>query len=410
MEFIPAVSPGLEPPHHLAPVVEAIERAEREPVRLVISAPPQHGKSQVVLHALVWSLLRNPRLRHAYVTYATQFARDQMYLAQAIAERAGLELATETLDRWRTPEGGGVLATGIGGPLTGYAVDGMLIVDDYVKNRAEAESATYRERTWRWFTSTALTRVHPQGSVIVVATRWHPDDLAGRLIEGGWTHVNLPAIREDGTPLWPEVRPLEWLNDLRRKIGEYDWAALYMGQPRPKGGAVFREPHYYEPGALPAEGYREATGVDLAYSRRTSADYSVAIRGRYHDGKLYLTEVWRGQVEAREAARVLSTFPEPRYWYTGGQERGIADLMASLGVRIHTIPAGADKFVRAQPAATAWNDGRILVPKNAPWLSPLLSELMAFTGLEDAHDDQVDALAALWDGVARISQRRSVFV
>lgn len=349
-----------------------------------------------MLHALVWLLARNPAMRNAYVSYAATIAQDKLLLAEPIAERSELELVTKRAGRWVTAQQGGVISTGIGGPLTGEPVDGLLIIDDYVKNRAEAESPTYRKRAWDWFTSTSVTRLHPGASIIVVATRWHPDDLAGRLIEQGWERINLPAVNADGEALWPERRPLEWLQDIRRTVGEYDWSSLYMGEPRRKGGAVFRAPTYYT--ELP-ETYREATGVDLAYSRRTSADYSVGIRGRYDGERLYITDIWRGQVEARESAQALKMLPAPRYWYVGGQERGIVNLMRELGVPIIASPASADKFVRAQAAAAAWNEGRIVVPETAPWLSDFLSEVLGFTGLGDEHDDQVDALAALWDGL-----------
>lgn len=402
--FIPRVSPHLEAPRHLEPVVSALERAEREPVRIVISTPPQHGKSTVVLHSLIWRLLRDPGRRHAYVTYAAQFARDQMYQAALLAHQAGLALESESLDRWRTAQGGGVVATGIGGPLTGYAVDGVLVVDDYVKNRAEAESPTHRERTWAWFTSTALTRVHPGASVMVVATRWHPDDLAGRLISEGWRWINLPAVNAAGEPLWPSRRPLEWLEAQRRQIGEYDWHALYMGQPRPRGGTLFREPTYYD--QLPMDGYRRARGFDLAYSARRSADYSVILTGRYAGGVLYLEDCWRAQVEAAVFARQASLDMSPMYIYAHGVERGAVDLFRRdyhLPVVLRDASKAGDKFVRAQRAIAAWNEGRIRVPRSAPWLEPFLAEVMAFTGLDDPHDDQVDALAALWDGLSLAS-------
>lgn len=405
LELIPRISPHLEAPIHLKAVVEALERAEHEPTRVVISTPPQHGKSTVVLHSLIWRLLRNPAQRHAYITYAAQFARDQMYQASLLAQHAGLELASESLDRWRTAQGGGVVATGIGGPLTGYAVDGVLVVDDYVKNRQEAESPTHRERTWAWFTSTALTRVHPGASVVVVATRWHPDDLAGRLIREGWEWVNLPAINEAGEPLWPEHRPLEWLEAQRRQIGEYDWHALYMGQPRQRGGVLFREPTYYD--ELPSDGYRRARGFDLAYSARRSADYSVIITGRYAGGVLYLEDVWRAQVEASVFARKASMDMSPMYIYAHGVERGAVDLFRRdyrLPVVLRDASRAGDKFTRAQRTIAAWNEGRIRLPTSAPWLEAFLAEVQSFTGLDDPHDDQVDALAALWDGVSLASE------
>jgi hypothetical protein len=401
LEFIPHVSPHLEAPRHLQPVVDALEHAEREPVRLVVTTPPQHGKSTVVLHSLVWRMLRDPTRRHAYVTYAAQFARDQMYQATLIARLAGLELESESLDRWRTQQGGGIVATGVGGPLTGYPVDGVLVVDDYVKNRSEAESPTYRERTWAWFTSTAMTRVHPGAAVVVVATRWHPDDLAGRLIRDGWEWINLPAINEAGEPLWPSRRPLSWLQEQRRQIGEYDWWALYMGQPRPRGGTLFREPTYYD--RLPEDGYRRARGFDLAYSARSSADYSVILSGRYAGDVLYLEDCWRAQVEAPVFARRAVLDDSPMYIYAHGVERGAVDLFRRdyhLPVIIRDASKAGDKFVRAQRAIAAWNEGRIRIPASASWLEAFLTEVMAFTGIDDPHDDQVDALAALWDGLS----------
>ncbi|MES4791949.1 MAG: hypothetical protein C4321_02235, partial [Chloroflexota bacterium] len=405
LEFVPRVSPHLEAPDHLRPLVDVLERAEREPVRAVISTPPQHGKSLLVLHALIWRLLRRPTQRHAYVTYAAQFARDQMFQASLLAQQAGLELESESLDRWRTASGGGLLATGIGGPLTGYAVDGMLIVDDYVKNRQSAESPTQREHAWAWFTSTALTRIHPGASCVIVATRWHPDDLAGRLIREGWEWINLPAIDDDGRPLWPSHRPLEWLEAQRRQIGEYDWHALYMGQPRQRGGVLFREPTYYD--RLPESGYRRARGFDLAYSARRSADYSVILSGRFAGGVLYLDDCWRAQVEAPVFAMRASMDRSPMYIYAHGIERGAVDLFRRdyrLPVIVRDAARAGDKFTRAQRAVAAWNDGRIQVPQNAPWLEAFLAELREFTGLEDEHDDQVDALAALWDGISQGSE------
>ncbi|MCE5419173.1 MAG: hypothetical protein JJ713_00055 [Acidithiobacillus sp.] len=358
-----------------------------------------------MLHSLIWRLLQDAHRRHAYVTYAAQFARDQMYGAAMLAKNAGLELASESLDRWRTPAGGGVVATGIGGPLTGYAVDGVLVVDDYVKNRQEAESPTQRERTWAWFTSTALTRVHPGASVVVVATRWHPDDLAGRLIAEGWQWVNLPAINEQGEALWPQHRPLAWLEAQRRQMGEYDWSALYMGQPRPRGGILFREPTYYD--QLPTDGYRRARGFDLAYSARRSADYSVILTGRYAGGVLYLEDCWRAQVEAPVFARQASLDMSPMYIYAHAVERGAVDLFRR-DYRLPVVPRDAskagDKFTRAQRAVAAWNEGRIRVPRSAPWLEPFLAEALVYTGLDDPHDDQVDALAALWDGLSMASE------
>src|SRR5207253_2678807 len=138
-----------------------------------------------------------------------------------------------------------------------------------------------------WLNSTAMPRVHPGASVIVVHTRWHEDDLIGRLEkktdeddDGNkvriWETVNLPAVREDGTPLWHK-RPLKWLKRQRATIGEYDWWSIYMGSPRRKGGELFKGLYFYEPNDRPTSGFEIAIGVDLAYSEKKRADWSVAV-------------------------------------------------------------------------------------------------------------------------------------
>ena len=395
LEFIPQVTPAFASPHHLKPFIDVLERSAKQEVRAVVSTPPQHAKSQSTLHALVHRLLQSPTKRNAYVTYATQFARDQSYIARNIAERAGLGLEQESLDRWRTAEGGGLLFGGIGGPLTGSAVDGLMVVDDPIKSRAEAESALIRSRIYDWFTSVALTRVHPGASVIIIQTRWHPEDLAGRLIAQGWEEIRLPAISDEGLALWPEARPLEWLLEQKARVGEYDWAAMYQGQPRPKGGQVFTDAHYYD--ALPEGGYKEAWGADWAYTSKSYADHSVALQGRKYGDTLYITDMIRQQTEVPAFLASLKAKGVNRVTsYMSGTEKAIEQFLAREGVTVKRLPATGDKFTRAQPFAAGWNTGRVLLPRGKPLLEPLLAELLSFTGLGDPHDDIVDAGAGLW--------------
>ena len=244
MRFIPTVTPGFVAPAHLSPLVDLLEASERGSVRVVSSVPPQHAKSQTILHALVQRLLRRPETRHAYVTYSIEFAGDQQEIAKRIAERARLRLDAVTRERWVTPAGGGITWTGVGGSITGRPIDGLFVADDLLKNRAEAESVTVRNRVFASLQGDMLTRLHPGSSVIVNATRYHMDDPSGRLIRRGWRSINLPAIGEDGTALWPEARPLAFLERQRADIGEYDWHALYQGEPRPRGGRVFSWRHH----------------------------------------------------------------------------------------------------------------------------------------------------------------------
>lgn len=350
-----------------------------------------------MLHGLVWLLLRQPKLRHAYATYAQSFTRDQVGIAERIAQHHALQLDRSTLDRWATPEGGGVTWTSRGGPLTGRPVDGLLLIDDLLKDRLEANSALIRRRAMDWLSSTAFTRRHPSASTLVIATRWHLDDPTGQLIKkGGWEVINLPAINADGTALWPEQRPLEWLQEQRRALLDHDWHALYMGNPRPLDSQPFNgEPSWYD--TLPAGTYREAVGVDFAYTAKSHADHSVAIEGRAYNDQIYITRMYRAQIEAPAFAEVLKTWNISHILARiGGTEKGIVQFIRKTqGLKMDTIPATTDKFAFSQPVAAAWNAGKVHLPKNQTWTRDFIDELQSFSGIGDAHDDIVDALGAL---------------
>lgn len=398
MQFIPSTTRGFEAPEHLQPLVDLFERVGAgEEVRAIVSTPPQHGKSETSLHGLCWLLGRNPRKRHAYATYAQQFARDQNDKARVIAEKTGVRLARTSADRWTLEEGGKVAWTGVGGPLTGHAIDGLLLCDDLLKNRQEAESGTVRDQIMGWLYGVAIPRVHPGGSIILIATRWHPNDPSGQLIRQGWESINLPAVSEDGRALWPSARPLGWLEQRRKELTEYDWWSLYQGEPRPRGGAVFQGTHYYD--KLPDGGYQEAHGFDAAYTAKTHADYSVTITGRrytHQPDSIYVTNLIREQLEPRHyIARVKAEGIREVHWRLSGTEKGLQSLLIDHGINVIPYSASTDKFVNAQPLAVDWNAGRILLPKNQEWADPIEDEVLAFTGLNDPQDDIVDALAAL---------------
>lgn len=408
LDFFGRASPQFDKPTHLQPIVDAFERTLTHPVRAVVSAPPQHGKTEVVKHGIAWLMGRRPR-RNAYVSYGIERGRDVSAKIQNLAVDVGLG-CEGNISHWSTTNGASLLATGIEGRLTGYGIDGVLVVDDPVKDRRDAESATLRDANYEWFHDVAMTRVHPGASVLVVQTRWHPDDLAGRLIADGWPFINLAAIAEEdeptrkaGEPLWPARRPLDFLEKIR-DANAYTWASLYQGRPRPKGGSVFGDPRFYD--HLPHAGLRYSIGVDLAYTAKTSSDYSVAVVMAETGGTVYVVDVVREQVSQPTFARMLrglcATYKGASViGYVAGTERGATDFIVSSGVPLDAITAKGDKFVRAQPYAGAWNQnpGRVLLPRQADWLDEFIAEHARFTGLNDAHDDQVDAAAAAFDAL-----------
>jgi predicted phage terminase large subunit-like protein len=417
LDYIPQVSPGYSRPDHLYPLADFFAKAKFSPQRCWISVPPRHSKTETIMHALAHWLMVRPHDPLVYITYEANLAYNKSRRIRDIAQAMGVQLRSDSkaVNSWQTTSGiGGLRATGIGGPLTGSGAQ-VLVVDDPVKNREEAESAVIRQKTWDWFTSTALTRIEPGGSVLVCHTRWHDDDLIGRLKEDpNWVGIELPAIEEnpDGTPkrvLWPSRWPLKELEVKRREVGEYDWASLYQCQPRPRGGRMFSDPDRYTAltslFANPDLQPKIIIGVDPAATEKTSADYSAAVvlacSGRFAtvDFRADVLEVLR--IQAKIPDLVVKLKDLARKWGAPiaveavGGFKAVPDLLRRLDPSLKVIevtPLG-DKFTRALPVAAAWNDGRVRVPDNADWLHDFVTEVTKFTGVKDPKDDQVDALA-----------------
>lgn len=429
--YIEMTTPKYRRPAHLQPVLDLVDEAMRRPVFATLSVPPRHFKTETLLHALVRMMKVHPDRMNAYATYSSQFASRKSRKARDIARRANVPLRythgahgadpAATVGYWQTTFGGGLLAVGRGGGFTGDGVTGLLVVDDPHKDRKDAESVVSRDDVWDWFTDVALTRVEAGASVFVVHTRWHEDDLIGRIQSSGefgdWHHINLPALAEEsgdllgrapGQALMPERYPAAHLGKLRRRIGEYSFASLYQGMPRPRGGALFGPPTYYT--KLPDTALQLAYGIDMAYTKRTSSDWSVIVwmakaMNDYFQPVYYVLHVDRVQVKSPQFGALVKARLEHHwsnvFWRAVGPEIGSADMMAEhLGVPISFLPTRGDKFIHAQPFAAAWNDGRVRLPVEATsWKADYIKELSRFTGVNDAEDDQVDASCNAFDGL-----------
>lgn len=408
LDFVPAVSPKFYRTNHLEPIAAILDAVFESPQFFTFSAPPRHGKSELIFHFIAKYLLCHPDHQVAYVTYTATLAEKRSINIREICKRAGMEFDQKMSTRayWRTAQGGGLLARGPGGALTGEGIH-LMVIDDPYRDRSEAESPVIKATIMDWWYDVIGTRIEPGGSVIVFHTRWHPEDLIGILInEHDWPHINLQALGEDGQALWPERYDAEHFLK-KKKENEYTFASLYQGEPRPRGGAVFNGTYLYtdEQFAKLKEERKirkYVIGIDCAYTAKTHADYSVAVVLAIDEDKNhYVVDVRRMQCEAPKFAGVLKelrlTYDHPTiYWYTGGIEKAVAtNFRDTFGVPVKDIPAREDKFVRAQAVASAWNSGRILLPReHKPWLDNFVAEVLTFSGLADKHDDQVDALAA----------------
>lgn len=420
LEWMPQVSKNLLAPRWLSPIATRVAATLVEHVEFCFSVPPRHGKTTLTWHAVAWLLLQRPTMRILFAASEQKRAEREMSRAKALFVRSGGQLGkTNTQEYWETSAGGYVRSAGLNGPIVGDGFH-VVFVDDPHRGRAEAESKTTREAVVTRFTDDVYTRREPAigdfkgTSFIVVHTRWHIDDLIGNLTRSGeWAipfeYINLPYEDGVGRVLAPEIWPPETMVNYRRN--RRNWESVFLGRPTPAGGSVFEGTHLYEPSKMPT-GLRYAIGLDLAYSAKKSADFSVAVvAAKGSDGRVYVVDVVREQSRPREFAQRLKRLEQrypgaPMRWYTGGQEEAAADLLRELGVaRLMTLSATVEKRVRALPVSDAWNEGRVLIPgsdgaQDPPeWTGDFANEVLAFTGQGDAHDDQVDALAAAFDAL-----------
>jgi len=417
LEFIPAASPYLTSPTWLRPYAEQLDATLGRSVELVFAAPPQHSKTETTKHALAKWMLLTPGGRYYYVTYSQRRSDSVAKDFRILADHLGLKPDGRT-DEWTSGlNGSRIKFTSIDGGITGDPLpeNGVCVIDDPIKGRQEAFSRAHRESIWGVLYGTILTRRHPGSSIICMATRWAEDDPSGRLVsEWGFRYTNLQAICEDaetdpcgrrvGEALWPEERPLSFLEQMRER-DPWGFAAMYQGSPRPRGGEVFsgNPPRFIH---LPTSPWRTAYGVDLAYTAKTQADRSVCLRGQLFDGTIYLTACRIAQVAAPEFTLTLkamsSEMSGPLRWYASGTEKGSAQFIAQRVPGFKVLTATGDKFVRATPASAAWNAGNIALPaENSPlygsWVDQVIDEVCSFTGVADSRDDIVDALAACHD-------------
>ncbi len=441
IDYAASLRPTWDRFDYFAPYASELERAIRGDLRLCFASPPQHGKTEFTLIGLLWIARYRPGYRHAYVTYNDDRAKSVAKKFRRIAAHAGFDVRG-TLDTVELVFAGHAVSvftfTSIGGRLTGESIDGLCVIDDPIKDREEARSAAKRRACVEWWKSVALTRRQPGTSYVVMATRWPGGDLTDYLTKKeGWRYINLKAIaagpvndngvviddplgRKAGESLWARKPPAFFRED---RADLFWWSSMFQGEPRAEGMRIFAEPgtegedgkilgpRFYR--ELPKSGYRVAFGVDLAYTAKTSADWSVCIEGWEHNGQLYVVDVIKKQVEAPSFLLTLvacaARRPGAKFrFYASGTESGSAQFIRrKIGRAFHVVTASADKLVRATDASVAWNTGKVLLPDpdaiDAPWLDEFMATMSEFTGLAGGHDDETDAFAALHDELMRRS-------
>ena len=430
-----------EKPHLKLIQIELAKMKAGEFSHLLILMPPRHGKSELTtIRWPAWNIEMDPTTLVVIGAYNKDFATTfSGQVRDMVADIPSIRIKRDTKKKadWKTWEGGGVLASGVGVPPTGRGAN-ILIVDDPVKDREEANSPTYRQKVWTWFTQGLYTRREPGCLVVVIMTQWHDDDLAGRLLSRPeWEKVfkvlRIPAIaetkeerktynsrfhalrnqkkdlvgRKPGAALWPERFNKKELEGLRRKLGR-GFSALYQQRPQPIEGGQFKREYFGSiiPGIANDVNARFVRYWDKAASKGKYGSYSVGLLMRELKGLYTVVDVQRGRWSATEREEIIKStamiddkvYGQGRVaiWIeqeggSGGKEsaEGTVKNLGKFGIKVNAETATGAKDVRAEPYEAAC--GAMLVSLVAgKWNNEYIEEMVNFE-LHAKFTDQADA-------------------
>jgi len=387
---------------------------------VIVNIPYRHGKSDVVSRRFpVWVLLNNPRLQIMEGCATGDLAKSMSYDARKCFEKicASYDTRNEkdnnTATSWQTIQGGGMFGSGLGGTVVGKGAD-VCIIDDYLRNRAEADSELIRNKVWEGFTNDFMTRLAPVHIVFIVSTRWHEDDLTGRIIEKNtpghenysidfpdFELIKYPAQNEDGSYLFTERFSESYYVGQKNILAEYGWNCLAMQDPRPRQGNVLKAELCKIVEKIEMnEDMEWHLGVDLAHSDegKGDPDYTVITLACFFEGKIYVKSVWRFRKTAMERDEKIFNIIDsiPEYVDLIVEQVGAAkdsflyiksQLEDHIMVRRYINKSGkGDHARRMEPI---FELGNVIIEK-ADWNMGWINELKAFPG--GKHDDQMDSL------------------
>jgi len=420
----------------VAAALEAVERGEIQ--QLIFAMPPRHGKTQLATKSFAaWMSGRHPTWNLAIASYSDTMAEDMGADTRSILTSAqfkqvfsgySLRRGGSAKANIQTAAGGRLVFVGRGGALTGRGAD-CLLIDDLYKDHEEARSQTIRDQAWNWFTKVAMTRRMGRKLVIITMTRWHSDDIIGRITDPEnpcynaieakkWKIIRLPAIAEEEDPLgraegevlWPERFDLDFMQSQQR-LDPLGFAALYQQRPTVADGVLFRRENlqFYKMSDLP-EDLRIYCASDHAVATGQRNDYTVLLKvGIDRQNNIWLLDCFRAKVPTDQAVEAMLAMAggkqRPLLWWA---ERGhisksigpfLRKRMDETGTYINLVevtPVG-DKEQRAQSIAARVAMGKVYLPSEKPWTEKIVSELLAFPN--GIHDDAVDALAYIGLGL-----------
>lgn len=410
-------------PHHQR-IAAALERVlSGDCPRLMITMPPRHGKSELASRRFpAYAMGVEPEKQIIAASYSSDLASDFGREVRNIVDSPEFGLLfdvtlaqdSKAANRWHTNKGGMYVAAGVGTAITGRGAD-ILLIDDPFKDRQDADSELQRQRVWDWYTSTAYTRLMPGGAIVVINTRWHDDDLSGRLLaeqlKGGdrWELISMPAIDSAGVALWDAWYPLSRLEQIKSVLPARDWNSLYQQNPIPDDGDYFKSDwfrDYASTDDLPKLTVYGASDYAVTDAGGDFTEHGVF--GVDGNGNYYVLDWWYGQTDAAEWIERkcdLIIKHKPACWFgeSGVIRRSVEPFMLKrmqerqAFCRIEWLASIADKTARARGIQARASMGKVHMPERADWKAHVMGQLLRFPA--GAHDDAVDVFSLLGRGI-----------
>lgn len=385
--------------------------------RLIVNMPPRHGKSELITHYFpAWYLMNFPdkevRIISANETLARQFGRKIRDTFLNVGSYFGVSLdpSSSAIDRFHINNRKGAFSSvGIGGQITGLGAD-LLIIDDPIRNPSDAESLTFRDNIYEYYKSTAYTRLTPNGVIIIVMTRWHYDDLCGRILANtseDWTVLNLPAVcnsdddplgRSIGEALWPDPDRfhINKLNEIKAELGSYWFSAMYQGTPIANENVILRPEYWNIYDNEIADPELFFASWDTAVKPEEQNDYSVATVWKIKGGKCYLMDLFRRKVDfpglMKMFDEVTAKYPKLDMHIIEDKVSGsslIQTIRSFSDILVKPIQTSTSKVVRANLASATFEQKKVFM-RNAAWNETVISECSVFPKAK--HDDIVDSV------------------
>jgi len=395
--------------------------------RFVVSVPPQHGKSTVCsLWLPVWYLNRYPKRNIIITSYnhqnAVKWGRRIRNIITQNSHLLSVKIARDASAAgfWETTAGGGVLCAGVGGTITGNPGH-LIIIDDPIKDWETAQSQTLREKIIDWYKTTLSTRFQGDTTVLIVATRWHENDLSGFCLSGGtgegWTDLRIPALAEDkdpmgrapGVALWPQKFPVSKLEQKKKGMGAMMFAAMYQQSPQAQTGNVFLRDYWQRitRANMPRKFDTVIHSWDTALETKKTSAFTAVTRWGIRDGRYYLLGMWRAKADyptVRE--KMLSLYIEDRADTVLLEDKASGkplrqELEANTTMPIMAVNPVADKLARAWSVIPHFDCGRVWIVSGEEWADELIAGLAAFPNgnWTDVADTVSQALA--WMGAIK---------